>query len=68
MPRKRGALQALPLLASSIKPPLTMEDWDSKAPLPEIAAQSIAALKKACEQRPMPLKVRSYRYAIMLVS
>lgn len=41
----------------AIKPPLTVEDWESKAPLSENVTQSIAHLKKACEQRPMPLKV-----------
>jgi len=45
---------------ATIKSPPTMEDWDSKAPLSEVATQSIAALKKACERRPMPLKVRLY--------
>ncbi|KAF8320910.1 Sec34-domain-containing protein [Clavulina sp. PMI_390] len=43
-------------ISPSLKPPLTLEDWESKAPLSEHVTQSISYMKKACEQRPMPLK------------
>ena len=49
-----------PVLAPSPhpKPALGVEEWDSKAPLGDVQVQSVNGLKKACETRKLPSKVR----------
>jgi hypothetical protein len=41
------------------KPGISVEEWESKAPLGEIELRSIAAVKAAGEHLPLPLKVRT---------
>lgn len=39
------------------KPTLTIDQWDSKAPLNDTQVRCVGALKDACARRPLPLKV-----------
>ncbi|OAX41147.1 Sec34-domain-containing protein [Rhizopogon vinicolor AM-OR11-026] len=38
------------------KPQLTIEKWEAKAPLSDLALKSVAAVKSASEKMPLPLK------------
>ncbi|KAG1751418.1 Sec34-like family-domain-containing protein [Suillus paluster] len=38
------------------KPQLTIEEWEAKAPLSDLALKSVAAIKAASEKTPLPLK------------
>ncbi|KAG5337160.1 hypothetical protein C0989_010459 [Termitomyces sp. Mn162] len=53
-PARRGAA---PLqLAPQAKPALSVEEWEAKAPLGELEIRSIAKIKSASEQIPLPSK------------
>ncbi|KAF8134474.1 Sec34-like family-domain-containing protein [Boletus edulis] len=39
------------------KPQITLEEWEAKAPLSDLALKSVAAIKAASEKSPLPLKV-----------
>ncbi|KAF9520990.1 hypothetical protein BS47DRAFT_2766 [Hydnum rufescens UP504] len=58
--RRRADMPALrpssPTPAKQQPPQLSMEEWESKAPISDAAIQSISTLKRACEHRPLPLK------------
>lgn len=41
------------------KPQLTIEEWEAKAPLSDLALKSVAVVKAASEKTPLPLKVQS---------
>ncbi|KIK99386.1 hypothetical protein PAXRUDRAFT_8909 [Paxillus rubicundulus Ve08.2h10] len=38
------------------KPHISLEEWDAKAPLSDLALKSVAAIKAASEKAPLPLK------------
>jgi conserved oligomeric Golgi complex subunit 3 len=40
------------------KPIISVEDWETKSPLGELQTRSVNALKRVCEERRLPLKVR----------
>ena len=42
---------------------ITLEAWEALAPLNADDAASVATLKTACENRPLPLKVYSHKKA-----
>lgn len=39
------------------KPQISLEEWEAKAPLSDLALKSVAAIKAASEKSPLPLKV-----------
>ena len=41
------------------KPQLTVEKWETRAPLSDMALKSVAVVKAANEKTPLPLKVQS---------
>ncbi|KIJ68059.1 hypothetical protein HYDPIDRAFT_107669 [Hydnomerulius pinastri MD-312] len=45
-----------PTLTPQAKPQISLEEWEAKAPLSDIALKSIAAVKAASEKTPLPLK------------
>ncbi|KAF9241866.1 Sec34-like family-domain-containing protein [Melanogaster broomeanus] len=42
------------------KQQISLEEWDSKAPLSDLALKSVAAIKAAGEKTPLPLKVSNH--------
>ncbi|KAH7911024.1 Sec34-like family-domain-containing protein [Hygrophoropsis aurantiaca] len=53
-PRRPVAQSIAPSIS---KPQLTIEEWEAKAPLGDMAIKSIALVKAACEKTPLPPKV-----------
>lgn len=45
-------------LAASVQPTITLDDWESRTPLLEDQLASISLVRDACDQRPLPDKVR----------
>ena len=56
------AAQRRPQAPSSLSPHpkqmISVEDWETKAPLDELQARSVASLKRVCGERRLPFKVR----------
>ena len=50
-------IQTQTLAPTPSKPTISVEEWESKAPLLDSAAKSINAIKAASENRPLPPKV-----------
>ncbi|KIO32314.1 hypothetical protein M407DRAFT_18876 [Tulasnella calospora MUT 4182] len=48
--------QLHPIQLPPVKPPLTIEEWEAKAPLTEAELSSIRDIKTACEARRLPAK------------
>ncbi|KAG9011516.1 Golgi transport complex subunit 3 [Tulasnella sp. 427] len=48
--------QPHPIQLPPVKPPLTIEEWEAKAPLSEAELGSIRDIKSACEARRLPAK------------
>jgi conserved oligomeric Golgi complex subunit 3 len=46
-----------PTLSPHTKPPISVEEWESKAPLGELETKSVNTLKVASEKIPLPPKV-----------
>jgi conserved oligomeric Golgi complex subunit 3 len=57
VPQRRVGIP--PSSAPQSKPQLTIEKWEAKSPLSDLALKSIAAVKAASEKTPLPLKVQS---------
>ena len=53
--QRRPAAPPTPTLQP--KPQISLEEWESKAPLSDLALKSVAAIKTASEKSPLPLKV-----------
>jgi hypothetical protein len=47
-------------LTPTVKQVVSVEEWESKAPLDELELKSVAVLKTASEKIPLPLKVRPF--------
>lgn len=56
-PNRRAGVPAASTPQS--KPQLTIEKWEARAPLSDLALKSVAAVKAASEKTPLPLKVQS---------
>jgi len=56
-PHRRAGTIPAPSTPQS-KPQLTIESWEAKAPLSDLALKSVAAVKAASEKTPLPLKVQ----------
>ncbi|KAG0700811.1 Sec34-like family-domain-containing protein [Suillus ampliporus] len=54
VPHRRAGIPAASTPRS--KPQLTIEEWEAKAPLSDLALKSVAAVKAASEKTPLPLK------------
>ena len=54
LPAKRGTATALMPYAKSI---ITMEEWETKAPLGDIELRSVNLIKAANDKIPLPSKV-----------
>jgi hypothetical protein len=50
---------ALPTLSPHVKPTISVEEWESKAPLGVLESKSVNTLKTASEKIPLPLKVQT---------
>lgn len=57
---RAGNRRAVPALVSPPRLVLSVEEWESKAPLGDVAIKSINAVKAAGETVPLPLKVCSF--------
>ncbi|KAJ7592675.1 Sec34-like family-domain-containing protein [Mycena floridula] len=55
-PAPRRATSSSPAPPAIPKPSVTVEDWESRAPLSELAVRSVAVIKAACLNPPLPLK------------
>ncbi|KAG9039759.1 Golgi transport complex subunit 3 [Tulasnella sp. JGI-2019a] len=53
---RRPAIQGLSTLPTLNKTPISLEEWESKAPLSETETRSVGIVKSACETRPLPSK------------
>lgn len=53
--QRRPAAPPTPILQP--KPQISLEEWEAKAPLSDLALKSVAAIKTASERSPLPLKV-----------
>ncbi|KAF8557664.1 Sec34-domain-containing protein [Imleria badia] len=53
--QRRPAAPPTPTLQP--KPQISLEEWEAKAPLSDLALKSVAAIKVASEKSPLPLKV-----------
>lgn len=51
--------QGPPALTPHPRPIISVEEWEAKSPLVELQTRSVNALKSVCEERRLPLKVRS---------
>ncbi|KAF8267658.1 Sec34-like family-domain-containing protein [Lactarius quietus] len=62
MAASRSNTPALNIRTPNPRPALTIEEWEAKAPLGDVETKSVAALKAACEQRPVfqPSVVRAF--------
>ncbi|KAN0130284.1 Sec34 domain containing protein [Lactarius tabidus] len=62
MAASRSNTPALNIRTPNPRPALTIEEWEAKAPLGDVEVKSVAALKAACEQRPVfqPSVVRAF--------
>lgn len=49
-------------LTPAPKPSLSVEEWEAKAPLSDLATRSISAIKAASEKPPLPLKVSTFSW------
>ena len=45
-------------LTPQAKPVISVEEWEAKSPLSELQIKSVNSLKRVCEERRLPLKVR----------
>ena len=53
MAASRSNTPALNIRSPNPRPALTIEEWEAKAPLGDVEVKSVAALKAACEQKPV---------------
>jgi hypothetical protein len=65
VPHRRAGIPALSTPQS--RPQLTIEKWEAKAPLSDLALKSVAAVKAASEKTPLPLKVHSHLHLAPLL-
>ena len=61
--QRRPAAPSTPTLQP--KPQISLEEWEAKAPLSDLALKSVAAIKAASEKSPLPLKVSTGRFVAM---
>lgn len=57
--QRRGPGALPPLAPTPAKVLISVEEWEAKAPLGPRQTRSVNQLKPLCEERPLPLKVRT---------
>lgn len=56
VPVKRPGTPGLP--SSQSKSTISLEEWEEKTLLSESELRSVSIVQRACEEKPLPLKVR----------
>ncbi|KAG8953489.1 Golgi transport complex subunit 3 [Tulasnella sp. 424] len=60
--------QPHPIQLPPVKPQLTIEEWEAKAPLTDVELGSVRDIKAACEARRLPAKFHQFADAVESIS